>query len=192
MTASVRWLLGTAVVVGLFAQQDDAGKILRPADRSAHAKGPIDLVATAPSGTLELDGKPIQMEQPFPNVFHGVLKVAPGEHALVLKWDGGQKEIRFFAGPNAPASFTPFVQHPPIAGVQCVQCHELSSRGRFRFKGGCFECHTQNSQQATFAKTHTHPASMLEQCGMCHNAHGSAVKSHLLHSKENACKICHN
>jgi hypothetical protein len=27
---------------------------------------------------------------------------------------------------------------------------------------------------------------------MCHNAHGSTVKSHLLYSKEVACKLCHN
>ena len=27
---------------------------------------------------------------------------------------------------------------------------------------------------------------------MCHNAHGSVVKAHLLYSKETACKICHN
>jgi predicted CXXCH cytochrome family protein len=192
MMAPVRWLLGSVVVLSLCAQQDEAGKILRPADKSAHVKGSIDIVATAPSGKLELDGKPIPVEQPFPNVFHGVLQAAPGQHTLVLKWDGGQKEVRFFAGPNAPASFTPFVEHPPNAGVECTQCHELSSRGRFRFKGGCFECHTQFRQQEAFAKVHTHPPSVLEQCGMCHNAHGSTVKSHLLHSKENACKICHN
>jgi predicted CXXCH cytochrome family protein len=27
---------------------------------------------------------------------------------------------------------------------------------------------------------------------MCHNAHGSTVKAHLLYSKEAACKLCHN
>jgi predicted CXXCH cytochrome family protein len=188
MKTRLTWLLGMTAVLRLMAQQDDPGKIMRPADKSAHAKGSIDLVATAPSGKLELDGKPIQVAQPFPDVFHGVLKVAPGEHALVLTWEGGRKEVRFFAGPNAPVDFTPFVEHPPFARVQCTQCHELSARGRFRFKGGCFDCH----QQQSFAKVHTHPSAMLEQCGMCHNAHGSTVKSHLMHSKENSCKLCHN
>lgn len=172
----------------ILAQQDDSGKIMRPADKSAHAKGWIDVVATAPSGKLELDGKPVQVAQPFPNVFHGILKADAGEHALVLTWEGGRKEVRFFVGPGAPSSFTPFVSHPPIAGVECTRCHELSARGRFRFKGGCFDCH----QQQSFAKIHSHPPSILDQCGMCHNAHGSTVKSHLLHSRENSCKLCHN
>jgi hypothetical protein len=82
-----RWvpcLLGTAGVLCLLAQQGDAGKIMRPADKSARAKGSIDIVATAPSGKLELDGKPIQVSQRFSNVFHGALNVAPGKHALVL------------------------------------------------------------------------------------------------------------
>ena len=181
------WLLAAVAVFGLLAQDDDPGKIMRPADKSAHSAGPIDIVATAPSGKLELDGRPIEVAQPFPNVFHGVLKVAPGEHSLVLIWEGGRKEVRFFSGPNAPTGFAAFVQHPPIAGIQCTQCHELSARGRFRFKGGCFDCH----KQETFAKAHTHPATMLQECGMCHNAHGSTVKSHLIHSKENSCKLCH-
>ena len=81
------WLLAAVAVFGLLAQDDDPGKIMRPADKSAHSAGPIDIVATAPSGKLELDGRPIEVAQPFPNVFHGVLKVAPGEHSLVLIWE---------------------------------------------------------------------------------------------------------
>jgi predicted CXXCH cytochrome family protein len=116
-----------------------------------------------------------------------MVKVASGEHSLVLTWEGGRKEVRFFSGAKAPAGFAAFVQHPPIAEIQCTQCHELSARGRFRFKGGCFDCH----KQETFVKAHTHPATVLQECGMCHNAHGSTVKSHLIHSKENSCKLCH-
>jgi len=167
---------------------DEGGKILRPADNSWHQVGPVDLVATAESGKLQLDGAAIQAEQPFPNVFHTTLKVSPGLHSVVLTWQGGRKELRFFVGANPPAGFLPFRQHPPVPGVQCTQCHGLNARGRFVFKSGCFDCH----QRAGFAKIHTHEPAVLEQCGICHNAHGSTVKAHLLHSKENACKICHN
>ncbi|MCX6602586.1 MAG: hypothetical protein NTV52_03235 [Acidobacteria bacterium] len=171
----------------LLSADDEAGKIMRPADKSSHKSGTVSLVATAPFGRLELDGEPLELAQPFPNVFHGEMKVSPGTHSLVLKWAGGRKEVRFFSGPNAPAEFTSFQQHPPIADVACTQCHELTARGRFRFKGGCFDCHKAES----FQKVHTHPSSLLEECGMCHNAHGSTVKAHLIHPKEIACKLCH-
>ncbi len=167
---------------------DEAGKILRPANNSSYNSGPIDLVATAPSGKLQLDGIVIEAERPFPDVVHAAVKAAPGMHSLVLAWEGGKKEVRFFVGQNPPAGFQPFHQHPPIPGVQCTQCHELNRRGRFVFKGGCFDCH----QKDDFAKVHTHEPGVLERCGMCHNAHGSTVKAHLLYSKETACRICHN
>ena len=173
---------------GLLAADDDAGKILRPANNSSFASGQVDVVATAPSGKLQLDGASIQTEQPFPDVLHATVKVPAGLHTLALLWEGGRKEVRFFAGPNPPAGFQPFHQHPPVPDVPCTQCHGLNRRGRFVFKGGCFDCHRSDG----FAKIHTHEPTVLEQCGMCHNAHGSAVKAHLLYSKETACKICHD
>ncbi|HTM50024.1 MAG TPA: cytochrome c3 family protein [Bryobacteraceae bacterium] len=182
LTAAIAMFCGFS-----YAADQEAGRILRPADNSSHAAGQVDLVATAPSGKLQLDGAPVQTEQPFPNVFHATLKASPGAHSLVLEWEGGRKEVRFFVGPNAPAPFQPFRQHPPTPGVQCSQCHELNRRGRFVFKGGCFDCH----QRDGFAKAHTHEPGTLEQCGICHNAHGSTVKAHLLYSKETACRICH-
>jgi predicted CXXCH cytochrome family protein len=188
--SKARLALGAAIglMCGLQSAADvDAGKILRPADNSSFATGQIDLVATAPSGKLQLDGIAIQTEQPFPDVFHATLKATPGSHSLVLLWEGGKKEVHFFVGPNPPAAFQPFHQHPPVPGVQCTQCHGLNRRGRFVFKGGCFDCH----QRDGFAKIHTHEPAVLEQCGICHNAHGSTVKAHLLYPKETACKICH-
>jgi len=186
---SIARLALAALMCGvLLAAVEEVGKILRPADNSSHANGQIDVVATAPSGKLQLDGTLIQTEQPFPNVFHTTLKASAGLHSLVLQWEGGKKEVHFFVGPNPPADFQPFHQHPPIPGVQCTQCHELNRRGRFVFKGGCFDCHKHDE----FSKIHTHEPSVLERCGMCHNAHGSTVKAHLLYSKETACKICHN
>lgn len=167
---------------------DEAGQIMRPADGAAMPAGAIDIIATAPGGKLQLDGKPVSVEEPFPSVFHGTLRPAPGVHTLALVWPDGRKEVRFFVGANPPAEFKPFRQHPPLADVPCTQCHEMSKRGRFRFKGGCFDCHRQES----FLKAHTHDPGVLGQCGMCHNAHGSTEKAHLLYPKATACKMCHN
>lgn len=172
----------------LIAVACPAEEIMRPPQGASYPKGQVDIIATAPAGKLELDGKAITPEQPFPDVFHAVVNPAPGVHKLALIWPEGRKEVEFSTGPNPPAGFAPFVQHPPLAGVACTQCHELTRRGRFHFKGGCFDCH----QQSAFAKTHTHDPTLLAECGLCHNAHGSTVKAHLLYSKEAACKQCHN
>ena len=170
------------------AAAEDTGKIMRPADHSWYQAGSVDVVATAESGKLSLDGTAIPAEQPFPNVFHATLTVPPGLHTVTLTWAGGKKEVQIFVGSKPPADFMAFHQHPPVPGVQCTTCHSLNARGRFVFQGGCFTCH----QQSGFAKIHTHESTVLERCGMCHNAHGSTVKAHLLYSKEAACKLCHN
>jgi hypothetical protein len=135
-------VVAIALSCGLVSAADDeGGKIMRPVDNSSHKSDQIDIVAAAPSGKLQLDGAFIESEQPFPNVLHATLKAKPGLHSLVLVWEGGKKEVHFFVGPNPPAGFQPFHQHPPIPGVQCTQCHGLSRSGRFVFKGGCFDCH---------------------------------------------------
>jgi predicted CXXCH cytochrome family protein len=176
-------LLLFITITATLACAEDAGRIMRPTEGAVLAPGDVDIIATAPAGRLELDGKSIAAQQPFPNVWHAITKAAPGAHTLTLLWDGGRKDLHFSIGGNPT-----FHTHPPVAGVQCTQCHEVNKRGRFRFKGGCFDCH----QQTSFTKIHTHDASRLEQCGLCHNAHGSSVKAHLLYPKETACKICHN
>ena len=181
--AAVLLCAGAAVSAG-----NDVGKIMRPADGAALVSGEVDIVASAPAGKLELDGAPVAADEPFPNVFHAAAKAGPGKHTLALVWEGGRKEVNFFVGENPPAEYKPFSQHPPRAGVECTQCHGVSRRGRFRFKGGCFDCH----QKEDFTKVHPHPAHMLQDCGMCHNAHGSTVKGHMIMAKELACKQCHN
>jgi predicted CXXCH cytochrome family protein len=173
----------------LTTQEPELGKIMRPVDGAAVPNDQADIIATAPAGKLELDGQPIQVQEPFPNVFHVIIKVASGVHTLRLSWDGGKKEIRFSSGAKPPAGFAPFHRHPPIPNIQCTQCHEVNQRGRFRFKGGCFDCH----QRDDFPKIHApHSESILSQCGSCHNAHGSTAKSLLLFPKETACKQCHD
>lgn len=167
---------------------DEVGKIMRPADGSALSVGEISIVATAPAGQLQLDGKAIEAEEPFPNVFHARVTPPAGEHRLTLSWDGGTKEVRFFVGDDPPAEYKPFQDHPPVPGVECTQCHGLSRRGRFRFKGGCFDCH----EKETFAAVHAHPAHDFVECGQCHNAHGSTAAKHLMLPREIMCKLCHN
>src|SRR5260370_37718424 len=100
MTVRAKVRLALAAAIGLMcglqsAADVDAGKILRPADNSSFATGQIDLVATAPSGKLQLDGIAIQTEQPFPDVFHAT-KASPGSPSLVLVLEGGKKEVHFF------------------------------------------------------------------------------------------------
>jgi predicted CXXCH cytochrome family protein len=189
MRLSIVVFIFASLAARILAADEDAGKIMRPVDGAALANGQADIIATAPSGKLELDGQPIQPEQPFPNVFHAVVKVTPGMHTLALLWDGGKKEIHFFSGNNPPAGFAPFHQHPPLPNIQCTQCHEVNQHGRFRFKGGCFDCH----QRDGFSKIHApHSDSILNECGMCHNAHGSTAKALLLFPKETACRQCHD
>ena len=96
---------------------EDAGKIMRPADKAAMPSDQVDIVATAPAGRLELDGKVLEAEKPFPNVLHLSVKAAAGEHLLALIWDGGRKDVHFFVGPNPPAGYDRFRQHPPVARI---------------------------------------------------------------------------
>jgi predicted CXXCH cytochrome family protein len=177
----------TAALLAVVASGQNEGRILRPVDGDALSTETADIIATAPAGHLELDGKPIDAEQPFPNVFHARIKTSAGEHRLALVWEGGRNEIRFFTGGNPPAEFKAFQQHPPLEAVECTQCHGVSRRGRFRFEGGCFACHAEDN----FTKTHPHAVHVLQECGLCHNAHGSTEKGHLLYPKEKACKLCH-
>ena len=183
-------LLGLAILAILPASPDllAEGKIMRPVNGAALTETKVDIVATAPQGKLELDGKAIPAEEPFGDVFHAVVQAAPGRHTLALVWEGGREQVQFFVGDDAPAEFKPFFQHPPLADVACTQCHGVSRRGRFRFKGGCFACH----DKAAFTTTHEHPVHQIQECGMCHNAHGETSKAMLTMPKEILCKQCHN
>jgi len=181
-------LLGVLTLILLSSSSgNEQGKILRPQDGSALTSEEISIVATGPEGRLELDGQQILAQEPFPNVLHAKLRPTPGEHVLGLTWKGGRREIRFFVGENSPPTFRLFKQHPPVA-TDCTHCHGLSRRGRFRFKGGCFDCHDKE----TFVESHEHAPHILEDCGRCHNAHGSTSASHLLLPREQACRLCHN
>jgi predicted CXXCH cytochrome family protein len=178
------WILVSAVVLG-----QDAARIMRPVDGAALSAGEVDIIAAAADGTLEVDGKPVTAEKPYPGVLRAKPSLSNGAHTIAVVTAEGRKEIRIFAGPNPPTEFTAFREHPPVSDVACTQCHEVNRRGRFRFKGGCFDCH----QQDAFVKAHApHVPDTLTQCGMCHNAHGSVSKGHLTMTKTAACKQCHD
>ena len=115
------------------------GRIVRPVDGASVASGKLSILATAPNGRIEFDGKPLAAEARFPDVFEATVQPSPGEHTIRLVWEGGFEEIRIWYGPNAPEGFLAFRSHPPAA-VECTQCHAVSRRGRFRFSGGCFDC----------------------------------------------------
>jgi predicted CXXCH cytochrome family protein len=184
-----RGLARATLAIALVAagRGDERGKLMRPLDGAALPPGEISIVARAPNGSIELDGKPLAAEKPFPGVLQARTTPAPGPHRLALVWDSGRQEIRFFVGPGAPPEFKPYRVHPPVAAA-CTQCHGLSKRGRFRFQGGCFDCHKQDA----FPRTHNHTPDVLVECGECHNAHGSTERALLLLAREKACKLCHN
>jgi len=181
----MRTLVLVLAAAGLLVAQ--GGKIVRPSDGAAIVSGPLDIAARAPGGWIELDGKPVDAEQPFPDVFRARIDAVPGEHVVSLIWEGGREDIRIWAGANPPGAFTEFRQHPPLDAIECAQCHGVSRRGRFRFRGGCESCHAKEE----FVKTHPHPMHVLEDCGQCHNAHGSTTDALLVHPRETACRLCH-
>ena len=45
------------------------GRILRPTDGAALPSGETSIIATAPAGKLEIDGKPLAAEESAPGVF---------------------------------------------------------------------------------------------------------------------------
>ena len=179
-------LLGLTLLTGMIFAQEERVRIMRPVDGAAISQGKLRIVARGPSGKLELDGQVLQTQEPFPNVFHATVEPSPGEHTLKLLYDGGEREIHFFVGANAPAKFAPFKAHPPIQ-IDCTHCHGLSRRGRFQFQGGCFACH----QEEAFKSIHEHESHVLQECGQCHNAHGSTAKALLTLPKKQACMLCH-
>lgn len=183
------FIMLVAVFLGplAFGQGAGEGKIVSPVDRAAFRSGSISVLCRSAGGKIELDGKLVEAQQVFPGILHAQLNPTLGEHTLTLLSKGRRHEVRFFVGNNPPEPYRTFVKHPPIQ-TECTLCHGLSRRGRFRFKGGCFSCH----QKELFFDAHQHEVHVLEQCGMCHNAHGSTVKAHLIFARKKACKQCHN
>ncbi len=179
-------LMATAVAAGA---TDEGPRIVRPVDKAALKSGVVDIIAGAPEGTLEVDGATIPSERPYPGVLRSKVPLPNGPHKIALVSGDVRKEIGVFVGPNAPSEYAAFHEHPPVPDVACTKCHEVNRRGRFAFKVGCFDCH----QQGKFTSVHPpHTVEMLSQCGLCHNAHGSTTKAHLVAAKEVVCKLCHN
>jgi predicted CXXCH cytochrome family protein len=162
--------------------------IVKPPDGGWLPGTSVQIIAKGESGKLQLDGKPLAVDEPFPGIFSAVIELAAGSHRLRFESSSGVSEITFHSGVEpASGAGQPYTDHPP-ARIACTHCHSLSRRGRFRFSGGCQSCHAKE----TFIKTHSHEPHELASCGMCHDAHGSATAQLLRLPKEQACKQCHN
>lgn len=180
--------IAAALVVAVAAHSEDPGRIVKPRDSSWLLGTQIDIIAKAAEGRLLLDGKLIDAEQPFPDVLHARVSLDAGGHTLRLESASGSQEIQFHVGgPPEGVAVDPYVDHPPLH-TACTHCHGLSSRGRFRFRGGCQACHAKD----TFIQSHSHEPHELASCGMCHDAHGSSSAKLLLLSRDVVCKQCHN
>ncbi len=66
--SKARLLLAAAIAsaCGLLCAEDEAGKILRPADNSSHTSDQLDIVATAPSGRLAVGWRADQERRAVP------------------------------------------------------------------------------------------------------------------------------
>ena len=185
-----------AVVMACFAQQEKPGPaFLRPVNESVLKSGAIQVVArVAGPGKLQVDGKAVPTTSPTATALVGDLKLGPGMPELAL--DSGPKigvsKIRVFVAGGAeqpPAGWAVFRQHPPAA--KCDACHsntsETWSLESVPTMESCKGCH----DLAKFPETHTHAPSVLEECQLCHQPHGSKEAFHLKFPKETACKQCH-
>jgi len=180
-------LLPVLFGVVLCGAAEEGPEIFSPPPNAAFPVGGVRLVARAPGGMKPLlDGKPVNTESPHPGVLRAELKAGNGVHELAL----GQRKVRFFVGPDAPAEFKPFRDHPPMRAA-CDTCHAVRN-GAWRFQrvsltGVCSQCHSKE----TFAVKHTHEMGIVPDCQMCHAPHGSTEIASLKLPKEKACRLCH-
>ncbi len=162
--------------------------IVKPTDRAWIPDGSVEVIALAPDGRLFLDGKILEVEEPFAGVLWTRVTIPEGPHVVRLDTPEGVHEITIHSGPSSGGpGVKPFIDHPPVP-TPCTHCHRVSRRGRFRFSGGCESCHPKER----FIRDHSHEPHELASCGMCHDTHGSMADQLLLMDKELACKQCHN
>jgi predicted CXXCH cytochrome family protein len=163
-----------------------AFQILRPLDQSILESGMVKLVAKAgETAKLLVDGKPVATTKAGPNALSADLTLTPGTHGITL--DAQKIQVFVKGSGSAPAGWEVFRPHPPSAS--CDACH-VAKEGAWSVKSydsSCAGCHNL----AKFPQTHTHAATVLEECQLCHNPHGSKARFHLKFTKETACKQCH-
>lgn len=186
--STCRFLALAVLLASNISLAADAGSIVKPPEGAWIQGEQVEIIAKAAEGSLFVDGKPLQPEEPFPGVLHAKVAVSAGQHTIRLDSADGSSIVSFHAGPTAEGqNVKPYADHPPVQ-VACTHCHSVSRRGRFRFSGGCETCHAKEP----FIRTHSHEMHELSSCGMCHDAHGSSTAKLLVLSQEQACKQCHN
>jgi len=160
---------------------------MSPPDGAWFAKGDVRVVARGERARIEFDGEAVEAEERFPGVWEArIATPLDGEHLVALIVGDERREARIAYGAEAPEGFEAFREHPGMQ-LECAQCHGVSRRGRFRFAGDCFQCHTDDQYTAK----HPHPKHVLERCGDCHNPHGETAAALLSMPKETACQLCH-
>lgn len=161
--------------------------LLRPVDKSVLPPGEIDIIARAPSVTV--DGKPVIGTRHATDVFSGKVQLTEGKH--VIRAGAETAEVVVTKDPaKVPEGFKLFRPHPPAVST-CDTCH-VAKGTRWAMKAGvvgdnCLTCHDAGK----FPQTHTHTPQVLQDCQMCHRPHGSVDFFHLKFNKETACKQCH-
>lgn len=178
-------MLGFALAAAAWAAGE--AKLMSPPDNAWFAEGPVRVVARGEGARIEFDGDLLQAEERFPGVWEAQVEApSAGEHTVALVVAGERLEAHIAYGPEKPQGYEAFRSHPGMA-LECAQCHGVSRRGRFRFNGDCFQCHTNDQYSAK----HPHPKHVLERCGDCHNPHGETATALLSMPKETACRLCH-
>ena len=85
--------------------------------------------------------------------------------------------------------------HGPVGSGDCVACHLPHASHNEKLliaslkKGAlCFACHKERLEE--FKRKHTHKP-VGEDCGKCHDPHGSDTKAQLLMPQPGLCRKCH-
>ncbi len=85
--------------------------------------------------------------------------------------------------------------HGPVGSGDCIACHKPHASHDEKLliaslkKGAlCFVCHKERMEE--FKRKHTHKP-VGEDCGKCHDPHGSDFKAQLILSQPALCKKCH-
>ena len=94
---------------------------------------------------------------------------------------------------HTPLSRLPYF-HAPSANWECLKCHDSKQEKKFQLNADysakiCFECHT-DKQEDIAKKKSVH--GVVDQCTMCHDAHGADNDMFLVAPVNTICRTCHD
>ena len=205
-----RWMAGLAIaaiagcmlaywagvaVPGERAKRDNI-RVIAPADKAILESGKIDIICSADSVDLQIDGTAHAWE-PFELPLHVArTKLKPGLHQIRI----GARRLEIIVAKDTkrrdgPKGWKIVHRHAIDDGPSgCQDCHETKQRngrtqvGEFKGHEACLVCHTA----VDFEVDHSHILEPLEACQMCHSLHGSPHKSLLKAPTRRLCSECHD